>query len=100
MLRIMKSELRLAKSAIHGLDLYATVPIAEDSVLGDYRPQKTQKPNEHTLWIDSGPVDVTRRLKQVSHSPEPNVAYYDDLSVVALRDITPGEELTHNFGED
>jgi SET domain-containing protein len=28
------------------------------------------------------------------------VAYYDDLSVVALRNIEPGEELTHHYGED
>lgn len=39
----------------------------------------------------------------MNHSPKANAAYYDDLTFSALRDIQPGEEITHNYtgcGED
>ncbi|WP_084639091.1 SET domain-containing protein-lysine N-methyltransferase [Haliea salexigens] len=36
----------------------------------------------------------------LNHSNDPNVSYYADLSVVALRDIQAGEELTHHYGDD
>jgi SET domain-containing protein len=39
-------------------------------------------------------------LKYINHHNAPNVSYYDDLSVVALRDIQAGEELTHDYGEE
>jgi SET domain-containing protein len=36
-------------------------------------------------------------LKYINHCERPNACYYDDLSVVALRDIEAGEEITHDY---
>jgi hypothetical protein len=45
-------------------------------------------------------VDLLCRLRFINHSKKPNVAYLDNLSVVALRKIRPGDELTHNYGDE
>ena len=39
-------------------------------------------------------------FKYINHSRTPNVAYYDDLTVVALKAIKAGEELLHDYGEE
>jgi hypothetical protein len=53
------------------------------------------------LWLDDDVlVNVTCDLKYINHSKKPNVAYYDDLSVVALKDIKAGQELTHDYGDE
>jgi hypothetical protein len=98
--KMIKRKLRVTDSAIHGMGLYATTAIKGGTVLGYCRTKKTKEPNDHTLWLDSGPVDVICRLKYINHSPTPNVAYHDELSVVALRDVQAGEELTHHYGEE
>nr|WP_256489393.1 SET domain-containing protein [Pleionea sp. CnH1-48] len=54
----------------------------------------------YTLWLDSGKVDVTCDLKYINHSKKPNVAYYEDLSVVALKNIRVDDELLHDYGEE
>jgi len=36
-------------------------------------------------------------LRFINHSDEPNAAYYDTLEVLALTDIAPGEEITHDY---
>lgn len=97
---MIKRTLKVAKSKIHGTGLFATTSIKTGTVLGYCRTRKTGTPSDHTLWLESGPVDVTCRLKYINHSASPNVAYYDDLSVVALKDLKPGEELTHHYGEE
>ena len=42
----------------------------------------------------------TNDLRYINHHPDPNAVYYDDLTVYALRDIAPGEEITHNYWGD
>lgn len=96
----MKRSLKVAESAIHGKGLFATKKIPRGTVIGYCRTRKTAEPGDYTLWLDSGPVDVTCRLKYINHHTKPNVAYYDDLSVVALKTIEPGEELVHHYGDD
>lgn len=97
---MIKRKLKVAKSPIHGTGLFATTSIKAGTLLGYCRTRKTKTPSDYTLWLESGPVDVTCRLKYINHSPSPNVAYYDDLSVVALKDLAPGDELTHHYGEE
>lgn len=96
----MKTALRVGKSGIHGKGLFADEPIAAGTILGYCRTRPTKEPGDYTLWLDTGPVDVSCHLKYINHSDEPNVVYYDDLSVVALKNITAGEELTHHYGDD
>ena len=90
--------IRVKASKIHGKGLFSTKKISKGTVLGTCKTKTTKKPNMYTLWVDNKPNDVTCDFKYINHSKKPNVAYYDDFTVVALRDIKKGEELTHNYG--
>ena len=92
------------ESPLHGRGLFATQFIAQDTIIG-YLKTEPAASNEldgpYVLWVDGvTPVRVTCDLRFINHSDEPNAAYYDDLSVVALRDIRPGEELLHDYMGD
>ena len=92
------------ESPLHGRGLFATQLILEDTVIGLLKTETA--PNDeldgpYVLWVDGErPVRVTCNMRYINHSGEPNAAYYDDLSVVALRDIQPGEELLHDYMGD
>ena len=52
------------------------------------------------MWVDDENGFLVKcDLRYINHSDTPNAAYYDDLEVCAVRDIEPGEEITHNYGE-
>ena len=84
-------------SNIHGKGLFSTKIIRKNIVLGNYKVTKTKKPNAYTLWVGKIMLDVTCDFKYINHSNEPNVVYYDDLTIVALKNIKLGEELTHKY---
>ncbi len=84
-------------SKIHGKGLFSTRDIPKDFVLGKCEVAKTKKPNEYTLWVGKKMLDVCCDFKYINHSSNPNVVYYDDLTVVALKNIKAGEELTHQY---
>jgi hypothetical protein len=92
------------ESPLHGRGLFATQFIPEDTVIGWLQVKKAKKKKldgPYVLWIGGEkPVRVTCDLRFINHSSEPNAAYYDDLSVMALRDIEPGEEIVHNYTGD
>jgi SET domain-containing protein len=44
-------------------------------------------------------IEVQNVFKYINHNSKPNACYYDDLTVVALRDIEKDEEITHHYGE-
>ena len=96
----IKSKLKVASSPIHGKGLFSTTKIANGTLLGTCKTRPTLKPTDHTLWLTRGPVNVTCKLKYINHSETPNVAYYDDLTVMALQDIAQGEELTHDYHQE
>ncbi len=77
--------------------MFSTERIDEGVVLGTCEVTKTRKPNDYTLWVGKKMFDVTCNFRFINHSNKPNVAYYDDLTIVALRDIEQGEELTHDY---
>ncbi|MDJ0834331.1 MAG: SET domain-containing protein [Gammaproteobacteria bacterium] len=88
-------------SPIHGKGLFARVAIPENTVIGHLEGQHTQQDGIYVLWIDhENGFEVYCDLKYINHSDKPNACYYDDKSVVALRDIKPGEEITHNYEAD
>ena len=95
-LQAIKLEVRASK--IHGRGLFAVNAIARDTLVGVCEVEPADPPGPHTLWCDSGPVNVVCDLRFTNHSANPNVVYYDSLRVVALRDIAAGEELTYNYG--
>ena len=91
------------ESGIHGLGLFATRLIAAGEVVGELVGHATDdSEGPHVLWLGEGEraFQVTCDLRYINHHRDPNVCYYDDLTVVALRDILSGEELTHDYGAD
>lgn len=91
---------KVKTSDIHGKGLFSAKKICKDTVIGKCKVKKTKKKksNMYTLWVDDKPFDVKCDLRFINHSDNPNIVYYDDFTVVALRDIGKGEELLHNYG--
>lgn len=98
--KAIKRTLKVGPSRIHGTGLFASDPIAADTVLGHLRTRKARRDGPYVLTTDAGAYRVLCKLRYINHSKTPNVAYVEDLTVVALRDIVAGEELTHDYGDD
>ncbi len=97
----MKRSLKVLESAVHGKGLFASNPIKKGVIIGYCRARRARSPGNHTLWVDEQTMwDIVCRLRYINHSKRANVCYFDDLSVVAMRDIQAGEELLHDYGED
>ncbi len=96
----MKHTLQVRESTIHGRGLYATTHIRAGTVLGKIRGKRTNRMGPYVLTTSGGPMLVTCKFRYINHAPEPNVAYFDDGEVSALRDIAPDEELTHDYGDE
>ena len=93
-----KKHLKKAKSPIHGYGCFARSPIPKGSLIGHCRTRPSTGHGMYTLSLPSGEdVDVTCVLRYINHSSTPNCVYYDDLSVVAIRDIAEGDELLHDY---
>ncbi|MFK7789786.1 MAG: SET domain-containing protein [Phycisphaeraceae bacterium] len=92
------------ESPLHGRGLFATSHIPADTVISWLRTEPAQEhelDGPYVLWVGGEePVRVTCDMRFINHGDEPNTAYFDDLSVMALRDIEPGEELLHNYMGD
>lgn len=94
----MQASTYIAASPIHGFGLFAARPIAQGTIIGWLSGIPCTEDGDHVLWLSAERgVEVTCELKYINHADQPNACYYDDLSVVALRDIAPGEEITHNY---
>ena len=98
----LEERLIVKKSDIQGKGLFAVTEIKKGEILcGRLNVRKVKKLGTYVLKITEGNlVEVLGKFKYTNHSKNPNVVYYDNLSVEALRDIHPGEELTHNYGCD
>lgn len=89
------------KSEIHGKGLFAASNIKANVLIGNIKGKSTDQDGPHVLWIeDDKGVAVEGKLKYINHSQNPNACYYNDLTVVALKDINSGEEITHDYGKD
>ena len=88
----------VAPSKIHGKGLFAKSLIVGGTIIGWLQGRPSSEDGSHVLWIsETQGIEVTCDLKYINHSDQPNACYYDDLSVVALRDIQPDEEITHDY---
>ncbi len=96
----MVDKVYVEASAIHGFGLFARELIQAGEVIGAIEPKQVTSDGPHVLWLseDEG-HQVEGPLKFINHSAKPNACYYDDLTVVALADIKPGTEITHNYGD-
>jgi SET domain-containing protein len=110
--RSPKTEVR--ESKIHGRGLFATADIAKDEIVavkGGHIVDRETLGREITPIL--GPVEiqigddlfiapVTEEERELSmlysnHSCEPNIGLRGEITFVAMRDISAGEELTHDW---
>lgn len=88
----------VAASEIHGKGLFASVSISAGEVIGWLQGRPSNSDDCYVLWISARQgIEVLCDFKYINHAEDPNACYYDDLSVVALRDISAGEEITHDY---
>ena len=87
-------------SPIHGKGLFAKSDIKKGTVLGYCKTKRTKKITDHTLWLGKKMHMMVCDFRFINHARKPNVVIYDDLSVVTLKKIRQGEELTHHYGDD
>ena len=88
-------------STIHGKGLFAVRPIKKGETIGRIKYQPVEEDGPYVLWLDeSTGIRVDSDLKYINHNPKPNACYCDDLEVVALKNISVGEEITHDYGDD
>jgi SET domain-containing protein len=87
-------------SPIHGKGLFARTFIPAGEEIGTIEGEYTASDGEYVLWLDEQTgVLVESNMRYINHSDNPNAVYYDDLKVCALKDINPGEEITHNYDQ-
>jgi SET domain-containing protein len=95
---VSNSKIFVADSSIHGKGLFARSFIPAGEEIGVIEGEYTTSDGDYVLWLDEHTgIRVRSELRYINHSDKPNAAYYDDLKVVALSDIHPGEEITHNY---
>jgi len=88
-------------SGIHGCGLFAKQKIKKGEVIGEIKRKRAKKDGPHVLWVSENEgYKVDGPLKYINHSTKPNAAYFDDLTVVALKDIKKDTEITHNYGDE
>ena len=94
----------VAESVLHGYGLFAKIPIAAGSYLGEYEgPERTEN-GMHVLWVEETPGNWIGRdgdniLRYLNHSVQPNTEF-DGFKLYALFDIAAEEELTFDYGEE
>lgn len=87
-------------STIHGFGLFARRLIKNGEVIGVIESKPVTEDGPHVLWIGEDEAhQVEGPLRFINHSAQPNACYYNDLTVVAITDIAPGAEITHDYGE-
>lgn len=90
------------ESKIHGKGLFAKKNIKSGQIIGELKTKPAKKDGPYVLWMDDDKVgrEVQCIFKFINHDNKPNACYYDDLTVVALKNIKKGEEITHFYGEE
>jgi SET domain-containing protein len=89
-------------SHIHGQGLFAKQKIKAGQVIGEIKGRPTKQDGPHVLWVDDAKkgIRVECIFKYINHRKKPNACYYDDMTVVALKDINKDEEITHDYGDE
>lgn len=112
--RLRLTRVRVGTSRIHRLGLFAVAAIKADTHILPYRGEKIPK-DESVRRLAQGNACIfalndrydidgethMNTARFINHSCEPNcytIVTLRTIWIVALRDITPGEELTYNYG--
>jgi SET domain-containing protein len=95
----LKHLVYISDSKIHGQGLFARVDIPKDTVIGVIQGKPCKRDGTYVIWLSEAQAfKVICDLKYINHADHPNACYYDDMSVVALRNIETDEEITHDYG--
>lgn len=88
----------VSESKIHGRGLFASELIKKGETIGIVEGKKTTVNGDYVLWVsDKTGIRVKCDLRFINHADKPNACYFDTLDVAAIKDIKPGEEITHNY---
>ncbi|MEM7232270.1 MAG: SET domain-containing protein-lysine N-methyltransferase [Planctomycetota bacterium] len=91
------------ESPIHGRGLFAAQHINAHRLIGKYEGPRTRVDGPWVLWIEEGRrawgIDGQNELRFVNHSAQPN-ATFRGVRLWSIREILPGEEITHHYGDD
>ena len=82
--------LEVRRSAVHGRGLFASLPIKKGTELGLCKTKPAKKDGPYVLSLDDEGNERYRvlcDLRFINHGKKPNVAYYDDLTVVVLKTV-------------
>ena len=115
------NDIRVDRSKIHGLGLFAKRNLKAGSVFSylskklmpsllspryfyyrgvNERLMMVRADNPYIIFDEDGTANIVLcEMKYLNHSDDPNCCYYDDNSVVLLKDVHYGEELTHDYGK-
>jgi len=95
------AKVQVKESDTHGKGLFAGEDIKKGTIIGDLSGYDTDEESMYTLWVtEEAGFHVECNFKYINHKRKPNVVYYDDLTVVALKNLKKGDELFHNYGWD
>lgn len=94
-------------SPIHGLGLFANQTFFPDDLIGIYEGPRVFSDDDngpYVLWMEEDDgrlygIDGRNPMRYVNHSTQPNASFYGE-ELYALRRIEPGEEITHDYGDD
>ena len=100
-LALTSSSLRIRRSTISGYGLYANRSYLANEPICDLKGRvkiypKSTRPN----WIGIGPnvwIDPCLPLQYINHSCNPNSGFGANRTLVATREILPGEEITLDY---
>lgn len=95
------------ESPIHGLGVFATCHIPADTFVGCYDGPivyDDEDDGEYVLWVleEDGTgygIDGKNELRYVNHHSNSNAIFYEE-ELWTTRDIEPGEEICHHYGDD
>jgi Proteins containing SET domain len=100
-------------SPIHGRGLFAGEPIAKDEIVAIKGGYVFDRAARDTIETSLGPAEIPvadnwfigpvakhereGAMLYTNHSCDPNIGVQGQIVFVAMRDIQPGEELTHDW---
>ena len=99
----------VADSPVHGRGLFARKYILAGTWIGHYDGPQTLENGMHVLWVEDGTdengelqwigYDGNNELRFLNHATQPN-GEMDGLDLYAKHDISAGEEITFDYGEE
>lgn len=96
--RKMAKRVFVEDSPIHGKGLFAAKHLKAGVSLGRLQGMITEDEGTYVLWLNKRiGLEITNEFRFINHDADANCAL-TDMEVITLRDIEPGEEITHDYG--